>query len=171
MSVSRAPADSCRRQSLGRGSFLSQVCRITVRGGGPGEQDWWLTCVLSLSLHMLPWCLSWESTSCVGVAPTSFWLNNLTDTISQYSWILKYWGLSLQQMNLGVGRRHNLAHDRITVSITIFGDTWVAQRLSTCPWLGVIRRFRIESHVGLPAWSLLLPLRMSVPFSLCVFHE
>ena len=30
---------------------------------------------------------------------------------------------------------------------------------------------RIESHVGLPAWSLLLPLPISLPLSLCVFHK
>ena len=36
---------------------------------------------------------------------------------------------------------------------------------------GVIHSLRIESHIGLPAWSLPLPLSMSLPFSLCVFHE
>ena len=28
-----------------------------------------------------------------------------------------------------------------------------------------------ESHIGLPAWSLLLPLSLSLPPSLCVSHE
>ena len=30
---------------------------------------------------------------------------------------------------------------------------------------------RIESHIGLPAWSLLLSLPMSLPLSVCVSHE
>ena len=38
--------------------------------------------------------------------------------------------------------------------MNVEGDPWVAQRLS----LGVILGPRIEFHVGLPAWSLLLPL-------------
>ena len=29
----------------------------------------------------------------------------------------------------------------------------------------------VKSYIGLPAWSLLLPLRMSLPLSLCVSHE
>ena len=33
---------------------------------------------------------------------------------------------------------------------------------------GVIRSLRIESHIRLPAWSLLLPLPTSLPFSLCL---
>ena len=36
---------------------------------------------------------------------------------------------------------------------------------------GVILESRIESHVGLPAWSLLLPLSVSLPLSLYVSHE
>ena len=39
-------------------------------------------------------------------------------------------------------------------------DPWLAQRLSTC------LRPRIESHVGLPAWGLLLPLPVSLPLCL-----
>ena len=42
-------------------------------------------------------------------------------------------------------------------------DAWVAQRLSICLWL---RAWSwgpgIESHIGLPAWSLLLPLPVSL---------
>ena len=46
-------------------------------------------------------------------------------------------------------------------------DPWVAQRFSACLW----PRARswspgIESHVGLPAWSLLLPPPVSLPLSL-----
>ena len=44
-------------------------------------------------------------------------------------------------------------------------DPWVAQWFSTCP------RPRIESHVRLPAWSLLFPLPVSLPLSLSVSHE
>ena len=36
---------------------------------------------------------------------------------------------------------------------------------------GLILKTRIESHVGLPMWSLLLPLPVSLPLPLCVSHE
>ena len=36
---------------------------------------------------------------------------------------------------------------------------------------GVILGSRIKSRIGLPAWSLLLPLPVSLPLSLCVSHE
>ena len=53
-------------------------------------------------------------------------------------------------------------------------DPWVAQRFGACLWPGA-RSWRpgIESHVGLPAWSLLLPLPVSLPLclSLCDYHE
>ena len=49
----------------------------------------------------------------------------------------------------------------------VLSGGWVAQQLSLCLWL---REWswspRIESHIGLPAWSLLLPLPISLP--LCV---
>ena len=51
-------------------------------------------------------------------------------------------------------------------------DPWVAQRFSAYvqprAWSW---RPRIESHIGLPAWSLLLPLPVSLPLSVCVSHE
>ena len=36
---------------------------------------------------------------------------------------------------------------------------------------GVILESWIKSHIGLPMWSLLLPLPVYVPLSLCVSHE
>ena len=47
------------------------------------------------------------------------------------------------------------------------GDPWVAQRFRACLW----PRARswspgIESRMGLPAWSLLFPLPVSLPLSL-----
>ena len=36
---------------------------------------------------------------------------------------------------------------------------------------GVALEFGIESHIGLPPWSLLLPLPVSLPLSLPVSHE
>ena len=53
-------------------------------------------------------------------------------------------------------------------------DPGVAQRFSACLWPRARSwRLGIESHVGLPAWSLLLPLPVSPPlsFSLCVSYE
>ena len=46
-------------------------------------------------------------------------------------------------------------------------DPWVAQRFSACLWPRA-RSWRpgIESLVGLPAWSLLLPLPVSASLSL-----
>ena len=47
------------------------------------------------------------------------------------------------------------------------GDPWVAQRFGACLWPRM--RFwslGIEYHVGLPAWSLLLPPPVSLPHSL-----
>ena len=48
-------------------------------------------------------------------------------------------------------------------------DTWAD------PWLSVFLRLRswsrgpgIESHIRLPAWSLLLPLPVSLPLSVCL---
>ena len=51
--------------------------------------------------------------------------------------------------------------------IICLGDPWVAQRFSACLW----PRERswspgIESHIRLPAWSLLLPPPVSLPLSL-----
>ncbi|XP_072617233.1 uncharacterized protein CFAP97D2 isoform X1 [Vulpes vulpes] len=56
------------------------------------------------------------------------------------------------------------------------GDPWVAQRFGACLWPRARSwRPRIESHIGLPAWSLLLPLPMSLPLSLslslCDYHK
>ena len=49
------------------------------------------------------------------------------------------------------------------------GDPWVVQRFSTCLWP---RSWSwgpwIKSHLGLPAWSLLLPPPVSQPLSLSV---
>ena len=49
------------------------------------------------------------------------------------------------------------------------GDPWVAQQFSARLWPGV-RSWspRIESHVGLAAWSLLLPLPGCLPLSVCL---
>ena len=48
-------------------------------------------------------------------------------------------------------------------------DTWLAQQLSVCLWLRAWSWSPgIKSHIRLPAWSLLLPLPMSLPLSLCV---
>ena len=41
-------------------------------------------------------------------------------------------------------------------------DTWVAQ------WLSTSQDPRIKSQIGLPTGSLLLPLPMSLPLSLCL---
>ena len=46
-------------------------------------------------------------------------------------------------------------------------DACVAQWLGTCLWLRVWPRGPgIESRMGLPSWSLLLPLPVSLPLSL-----
>ena len=44
----------------------------------------------------------------------------------------------------------------------------VAQRFSAAFSPGCDPGLEIESHVGLPAWSLLLPLPVSLPLSLCL---
>ena len=53
-----------------------------------------------------------------------------------------------------------------SISLSIW-DAWVAQQLSACLQL---RSWSwspgIESHIDLPAWSLLLPLPVSLPLSL-----
>ena len=57
---------------------------------------------------------------------------------------------------------------------TKFRDAWVAQWLTACLWPRAWSWGpRTESHIGLPAWSLLLPLPVSLPLppSLCVSHE
>ena len=47
------------------------------------------------------------------------------------------------------------------------GGIWVAQWLSICLWLRAESRGPgIESHIGLPAGNLLLPLPVSLPRSL-----
>ena len=50
------------------------------------------------------------------------------------------------------------------------GDPWVAQWFGACLWPRA-RSWRpgIESHIRLPAWSLILPLPITLP--LCVSHE
>ena len=48
-----------------------------------------------------------------------------------------------------------------------FGDARVAQQLNVCSWLRVwSQSSRIGSCIRLPAWSLLLPLPVSLPLSL-----
>ena len=50
-----------------------------------------------------------------------------------------------------------------------FREAWVAQWLEHLPSAqGVILESPDESHIRLLAWSLLLPLPMSLPLSLCV---
>ena len=57
--------------------------------------------------------------------------------------------------------------DNLRLKIQTVGDPWVAQRFSACllprawSWSP-----GIQSHIGLPAWSLLLPLPVSLPVSL-----
>ena len=48
-------------------------------------------------------------------------------------------------------------------------NPWVAQQISTCLWPRAWSwKPGIESDIGLSAWSLLLPLPVSLPLSLCV---
>ena len=48
-----------------------------------------------------------------------------------------------------------------------FGDPWVAQWFNACLWPGALSWSPgIESRIGLPAWSLLLPLPVSAPLSI-----
>ena len=66
-----------------------------------------------------------------------------------------------------------LSHPDIPLGMTLKvkkRDPWVVQQFSACLWPRARSwRPRIESHVGLPgAWSLLLPLPVSLPLSLCV---
>ena len=47
--------------------------------------------------------------------------------------------------------------------------SWVAQWFSTCLWPRAWSwNPGIESHIRLPAWSLLLPLPVSLPLSVCL---
>ena len=49
------------------------------------------------------------------------------------------------------------------------GDTWVAQQFNACLGPRVWSwNPGIESRIWLPAWSLLLPLPISLPLSLCL---
>ena len=48
-------------------------------------------------------------------------------------------------------------------------DAWVAEQLSICLWLRLWSQGpRIKFCIGLPAWSLLLPLHVSLPLFLCL---
>ena len=48
-------------------------------------------------------------------------------------------------------------------------DTWKVQQLSTCLWPRAWSWSPgIQSHIGVPAWSLFLPLPVSLPLSLCL---
>ena len=54
------------------------------------------------------------------------------------------------------------------------GDPWVVQWFRACLWPRALAWSpRIESRVGLLAWSLLLPLPVSLPLSLslCDYHK
>ena len=56
--------------------------------------------------------------------------------------------------------------------IWLLGDPWEAQRFGTCLWSRARSWSRgIESHVGLPAWGPLLPLPVSLPLSLSLYHK
>ena len=46
------------------------------------------------------------------------------------------------------------------------GQPWWLSGLVQPPAQGVILETQMESHVGFPAWSLLLPLPVSLPLSL-----
>ena len=51
-------------------------------------------------------------------------------------------------------------------------DTWVVQWLSVCLQLKAWPRGpEIKSHTGLPAWSLLLPLPVSLPLSVPLMNK
>ena len=54
----------------------------------------------------------------------------------------------------------------------VLQDTWVAQWLSICLWLRFWSRGPgIEYRIRLPAWSLLLPLPVSLPLSMSLMNE
>ena len=52
--------------------------------------------------------------------------------------------------------------------ITGVGDPWVAQCLAPASTQGMILEFRDSVRIRLPAWSLLLPLPVSLPLCLSV---
>ena len=56
--------------------------------------------------------------------------------------------------------------DKHIFFLNTLGQPWWLSGLAPPSAQGVILETRIESHIGLPAWSLLLPLPVSLPLSL-----
>ena len=88
--------------------------------------------------------------------PKTFLLMNL-------NCVQKYFAIN-EQENLDWIEPHNAS--------VYFRSACRAQWLSICPWPGA-RSWRpgIESPIGLPAWSLLLPLPVSLPLSVSLMNE
>ena len=62
--------------------------------------------------------------------------------------------------------------DNMEKKLLVVVDPWVDQRFGACLWpRACCWSPGVESHVRLPAWSLLLPLPVSLPLSLWVSHE
>ena len=87
-------------------------------------------------------------------------------------------GLELMTLRLRVACCTNLAseaplHLAVSYYKTLHSeDPWVAQQFGACLW----PRARpwspgIESRVGLLAWSLLLPVAVSLPLSLSIMNK
>ena len=92
------------------------------------------------------------------------------DCIRNKNWWCWWWVKSIfystQENKLGMDN-----HQRIKCKVKLQKisrrDTWVVQQLSVCLWLREwSQSLGIESHTGLPAWSLLLLLLVSLPLCL-----
>ena len=85
--------------------------------------------------------------------------------------VLNHWAtqVSLYHFFLSLLIPNSFWLESTQARILVEQDAWVAQRLSSCLRLRSWPRGPgIESHIGLPAGSLLLPLPMSLPLSSCL---
>ena len=81
---------------------------------------------------------------------------------------------NFSNLHLDLGSTESSEQDEPKEDHTMKHIILKCQRLGTPGWLnrwpsaqGMILEFQMESHIGLSAWSLLLPL----PLSFCVSHQ
>ena len=83
-------------------------------------------------------------------------------------WILHFLTLRIYTC-LSVEHLKVFVLDGLVLFKKLCRDAWMAQRLNVGLWLRAWSWSPgIKSHIGLPVWSLLLPLPVSLPLSLCL---
>ena len=138
---------------LGMKVFSSHSADITV----------YSSCISSGSWEV--WCL-FEMNSSVEIC----FLRNLFSVFDVFKFHSTVFDVCVHESTLfGTPCVHPSEDWILSLNLENPRDAWVAQWLSICLWLKLwLQGPGMESHIEFPAGSLLLPLSMSLPLSVCL---